>query len=204
MPSPSISKTSIANLALQMLGRGKEIANISTDKSEAAAAVRRAYDLTLDLTLEEFEWPFARTRATLGLVANDPTDEWQYSYRWPADCVAPLRIPSGRRRDTEDTFIRYEISSDTQGLLIYSDEANADLVYIKRVTTTSFFPPSFVKAFALRLAMETAAQIHQGKRALRNRLKAEYDEVILKARAVVGNQERRDKEPDADWIRDRT
>lgn len=203
MPSPTISKTSLANLALQALGRGKEISNLTTDKSEEAGAVRRVYDHALDLVLREWDWPFARRTATLALVEENPNDRWAYSYRVPSDCIYARKIWSQLRRDNEYTKIKFEISGDASGWLLFTDEAEAILVYTSRVTTTSHFPNEFVEAFSLRLAYQAAPRIMRGKRTLRRQLMAEYQAAIGKARAVSGNEESIDQEPEASWISDR-
>ena len=89
------SKTEIGNLALSHIGIGKEVANIETEQSAEASALRRVYDTALRKTLRDFNWPFARVIADLGLIEEDPTDEWDFSYRVPSDCVSFRRIPSG-------------------------------------------------------------------------------------------------------------
>ena len=88
------STTEIANLALGHLGIGKDIANLDTESSQEAKAMRRYYDICRRTVLQEFTWPFATKFVTLGLVEEDPTDaeEWAFSYRYPADCLFLRRL----------------------------------------------------------------------------------------------------------------
>ena len=55
------SKTVICNLSLSHLGISKEISNIDTERSAAAEACRRWFNLARDETFRDFNWPFATT-----------------------------------------------------------------------------------------------------------------------------------------------
>src|SRR5688572_11149621 len=109
------SETEIANLALSHLGVGKEIANLETERSQEAVACRRFYDTARDATLRDFSWPFATKIAVLGLIEADPNDEWDYSYRYPSDCLQLRRILSGVRNDTRDSRVPFKLAHDDSG-----------------------------------------------------------------------------------------
>lgn len=198
------SKTEIANLALSHLGTGNEINNLETEKSTEANVIRRFYDTALENTERDFPWSFLTAFADLALVEENPTDEWGYSYRYPSDCVRVRRILSGKRNDGRPDRVPYKIGRDAQGLLIYTDMANAKMEYSKRETDPARFPADFTMAFSLRIASYSAPRIcsedpfKMGQRALQLYL-AEID--MAKASSV--NEQQDEEAPDAESIRAR-
>lgn len=198
------SSTEIANIALSDLGSGKEIAVLETEKSTEASVMRRFYDLALDTTLRDFPWSFANQYATLALVEEDPNDEWNYSYRYPTDCLKLKKILSGTRNESPKDRVPYEISRDTQGLLILTDMADAQIKYTKRVTDPSRFPADFTLAFAHRLAAYAAPRIcgedpfKMGDKAIRL-----YMFEIATAKASSLNEQQDEVNPDAESIQAR-
>lgn len=156
------SKTDIANLTLAHCGVGKQIANLDTENSAEARAIRPFYEMARDAVLRDFEWPFATKFADLGLVETDPTDEWGYSYRYPSDCLKIRRILSGSRNDTLDTRASYKISSDDTGSLILTDVVDAQVEYTVRTTAVERYSPDFILALSYRLAVYAAAKLTAG------------------------------------------
>lgn len=146
-----MTKTEICNVSISHLGVSKDIASIDED-SGAARALKRYYDLALRDTLRRYPWPFAVKFYTLGLISEDPTEEWEYSYRYPSDCLKILRILSGDRNDDLESKVVYKMVSDTEGQLIYTDEENAEIEYISIVDDTQNWPEDFIMAFTRRLA----------------------------------------------------
>ena len=198
------SKTQIANLALSHLGVAKVIGNLDTESSSEASVCRTFYEITRDVVLRDFEWPFATTTLTLGLVEEDPTDEWEYSYRYPSDCLKFRKILSGTRNETNDTRESYRIASDSAGQLIYTDKAEAQGEYTKKITDVSLFPPDFTMALSLRLAYYIAPRVTQGdpfklqEKAINN-----YFIEVSRSSATSINEEQNDRMPDSEFIRAR-
>src|SRR4051812_32897245 len=95
----------ICNMALGHLAVGKAIGAL-TEASQEARACLRFYEQARDEVLRDFPWPFATTVEALALVAVQPTTEWGYSYRYPLNCLALRRIPSGVRNDTRGTTVK--------------------------------------------------------------------------------------------------
>jgi hypothetical protein len=198
------SDTQIANIALSDLGTGKQIANLETEKSTEANVMRQFYDLALDTTERDFPWPFTTKFATLDLVEEDPTSEWKYAYRYPSDCLKLRRILSGVRNDNRQTRVPYKIGHDNQGQLIYTDKADAEIEYTRRVTEASRFPADFTLAFGHRLAAYAAPRIcgedpfKMGPRAMQL-----YLFEIATAKASSQNEQQDEEEPEAGSIRAR-
>lgn len=145
------SKTEICNLSLAHIGHGETIANIDTEKSAAAYACKQFYEITRQLTLRGYPWPFARTQAALGLVEEDPTTEWAYSYQYPSDCILASRILPGLRTETQGDEVAFLINYTSSGKLIYTDASEAILEYTKNVEDENLFSSDFVMAMSFLL-----------------------------------------------------
>ena len=198
------TKTEIANLALSHLGIGKEIANIETENSQEANAMRRFYTIATEATLRDFHWPFANKEISLNLVETNPTSEWTYSYRYPTDCIKLKRIWSGLRNDNRQSRIPFKLMRDAAGRLIYSDQLNACMEYTYNETDASRFTPDFVQALSFRLAGYTAPRLTSGDPfKLRESIYKLYILEITRAQATASNEEQDEEPPLAEWTRAR-
>lgn len=198
------SDVSICNTALIRIGVSQQIADLA-EPSTAAILCLTLYATTRDEVLRAAHWGFARKVATLGLVAEDPTDEWGYAYRYPADAIEIRKIASGIQRvDPRDERVAYELASDDSGLLLYTDRAEAVAVYTARITTAEWFPPDFASALAWRLAIDLAAPLG-GALGIQWRDKAAlyYRAAVDAAQAASMNEESPDDAPAAESIRAR-
>lgn len=199
------SKVEICNLALSHLAIGKEIANFETEKSEEASSCRRFYDIALKATLRDFPWSFTTKIAPLALIEESPNDEWAYSYRYPSDCLNIRRILSGERNDTRQSRVPYKIAQDTSGLVIYTDQEDAEIEYTIMANNPLFYPPDFVIAFSFYLAFLIAPRItggdqfKLGERALRL-----YFAELRRALSRNVNEQQADEDPDSEFIRIRS
>lgn len=199
------SDTEIANLALGHLGVGKEIANLTTESSAEATACRRYFEQARRQTLRDFPWPFASKIAALSLIEEDPNDEWDYSYRYPSDCLRILKILSDVRTDTPDSRIPYKESFDSTGKLIFTDRETPDIEYTADVTNVAVYPDDFVMAMSLRLAAYIAPSISGGDPfGMRKGALELYVYELSRAQANIQNEQQPDPEPDSIFIRTRT
>lgn len=199
------SKTEICNMALSHLGIGKEVSDIETESSEEAHACNRMYDVALETTLRDFNWPFANRVETLALVEEDPNSEWSYSYRYPVGCVKIKKILSGIRNDTRQSRVPYEFANDDSGQLIYTDQEDAEIKFTYLVDSPEFYPADFVMALSFRIAFLVAPRIaggdpfKTGDRAL-----ALYRETIRVAQASAMEEEQSEEDVDSEFIRERS
>lgn len=200
------SETEIANMAIGHLGISKEIGNLNTEKSAEAQACRRFYPTVRDFVLRDFAWPFAtRSVVSLGLV-TDMTGidgaEFDYSYRYPADCIMFRKILSGIRTDAPETRVPYRILSDAVGGLIYTDQQNALAEYTAQITDPQRFPPDFTFAASLLLAYASAPRLTFGDPfKLGERAATSYDRFISAAWANSANEEQPDRQREAEFVR---
>ncbi|XGC82041.1 hypothetical protein ACES2L_06030 [Bdellovibrio bacteriovorus] len=156
------SITEICNLALSHLGVGTPISNIQTEKTEEAQACGLNYEFALGFMLRTYHWPFFSKTINLALVEEDPTIEWGYSYRVPNDCARLVRLISGQTFDTPETRIKYVISHDDSGLLIYTNQPNAQAEYVINDPDPRFFPFDFTLALSYKLATLIAPRVTGG------------------------------------------
>lgn len=200
----AISETEICNLALSHLGVGQDIANLDTEKSEAAVSCKKFYDLARDEVLRDYRWPFTTKFASLALVATDPTEEWGYSYRYPSDCLLIRRIMSGSRNDSRQSLVSFKIGTDDSGLLIYTDLLNASIEYTAKANTPRDYPADFTLALSYKLAWYIAPRLTKADPfGLRKTIAESYAMTLSKAARNSFNEEQPDEELESEFIRGR-
>lgn len=197
------SKVEICNLALSHLGVSKEISSL-TEKSQEAQACSRFYDTCLSATLRDFAWHFATRYADLALVEEDPTSEWKYSYRYPTDCVKVRKIVSGIRNETEATRLPFMEAQDDSGLLIFTDQQDAQIEYTVLAEDPVRYPPDFTLALSFRLAYYIAPRVTAGDQfRLGDRAMSAYRLEIANAKLASSSESQVDIEPDSYFVRAR-
>ena len=201
MPSSQID---IVNVALSHLSISKTVAILQTEKTEEAITARLFYDLAREATLRDFPWPFSSRILALALVEESPNDEWNYSYRYPSDCLEVRRILSGMRNDTRQSRVPYRILSDEQGTLVYTDTENAEIEYTINAVSPQFYPPDFVMAFSLYMAHLMAPRLTGGDPyKLGQRALGLYDLEINRAVKNAFNEQQIEEPPESEFIRSR-
>ena len=197
------SKTQIANVALIHIGITKGISNVDTENSNEARTIKVLFDDLRDEVLREFNWPFARKYAALGLVAgtsDDPANgDWTYSYRFPSDCLAARRIVTSIGR-TDPNPRPFAIGSDDQGQLIFTDEEDATLEYTWAVDDPARFDPLFRSALAWKVASGIAPALSRVKDILTTCQKM-YMLEISKAQAAALNEAQVDPDTASEFER---
>lgn len=187
----------ICNVALGRLGNSRVIASL-TEKSKEAAVCNLFYEDCRDAVLADFPWRFATKRVALADLDIEQPD-WQYSYRYPTDCMRIVAIvsPDGERFVTPEQRIPYEVGSDENGTgrLILTDLQKAWLRYVSKVTDPNMFDAEFRDALAWRLAAEINMQI-TGDANLGNRAEQKYQLTISSASTLSMNET---QEPPAPW-----
>jgi len=164
------SAIDICNLALSHLGEIPNVSSIDPPEGSAhAEKCERFYPIARDAALEMRNWSFAMHRAVLAQLPNDRAD-WAFRYALPADCIRPVGVsavgmsrslvPSaiyndqpvwGGKPSTQDFIV--------EGDVIFTSVPDAELLYLRRTTDTTKFPPLFVNAVAWLLASYLAGAI---------------------------------------------
>lgn len=156
------SEVDICNLALARLGDEANVSSIDPPEGSAQAEhCARFYSIARDTLLESHAWRFSTRRDVLAaLVAN--TSGWRFAYAMPADYLRALAVlPSDAKgHESTEPFI-VEMGEDGAGVIL-TDQPDATLRYVARVTDTTRFPPLFVDALAWLLASHLAGPVLKG------------------------------------------
>lgn len=172
--------TAVANIALGHLGDTEEIANIVTERSAKANAIRKFYTIAMEETLRDGKWTFARKFEALNLVSQNPQAGWLYAYRYPVDCLDIRGVHPGQAPESPNLFlgpgqtiyrndhlyetnnVPYILTSDDAGLLIYCNERFVVLSFTSRSVSEQVMPADFVMAFSFKLAAYVAPSVTGG------------------------------------------
>lgn len=189
----------ICNMALAEIAAGPIMA--VTDNSIEAREVSRFAAPLLAEVATWSDWSFAIARAVLIATANDRPAEWMQAYFTPANCVRPLAI-----RAQQDDAMRLPTGGPFpfpmqeaaplafmhEGGLVYTNVANASLVFAAAVTDPGALPPLLQRAFALELAARVAIPIRKDTALARGLAQAAE---IARARAIADDYNQRVRRP---------
>jgi len=182
------TKVIICNMAIHLLG-AKRISAL-TDGTEEAQILTDVYDYILDEVLAAHPWNFAIKRDTLAELATEPEYEFENMFQLPNDCLRVIRM--------EDDDAVFSIESDA----LLTDEGEAKIKYIARITDTSKYSPHFVTTLAARLASEIAFPLTNST-SLAEAMFKMYQEKVKTASSCDGQEGTADKVDETSWIDDR-
>lgn len=131
-----MSEVSIVNRALALLGDNK-ITNMS-DETLAAKSARNMYNDSLKSILAECPWSFAIKRARLNRITTEPVWGGGNYFQKPDNCI--------RIFDSNVDDLKIE------GQYIKSNSSDVCVLYTYLCKNTDVYSPSFIDAFAYRLA----------------------------------------------------
>jgi hypothetical protein len=218
----ALSVAQICNIALSRIGITLIISDIDEGSAEATAC-KTLFDPLRDALLAAFPWPFANRRFTLNLIEEEPTDEWAYSYRLPADFLSIRRIENSYQiqgstevvawTSDSDNFIKrnadrvsgsvpFKIAGDATGQILYCDINPATIEYTTRVTDNGLLPTDFGMLMAWNLAAELAPALARNDGSA-DRARAGYEREFLRLKAHYINQASLDAPMDAEAIQER-
>jgi hypothetical protein len=182
------SAVDIANLALSRIGDNATVSSIDPPEgSPQAAHCALFYPMARDTLLAwpKANWSFASRRKELARVTM-PWSTWQYAYAVPNSMLSAIAVLSPDAPDDYTTSFPipyspqeypggargislgyqpqpFVIESDDNGQqVIYTNQENATLRFIARVTDTTKYPPMFVDALVWLLASHIAGPIIKG------------------------------------------
>lgn len=189
------SEIEVCNLALARIGVSAFIETLQ-DPSAEAAVCRLLYPISRDAVLESYPWAFARKVAPLALLSGVERAPWLHAYALPADCLAPREIWSGARVQRADDRIPFELQAlpGLNGVALFTDREEAELIYTARVTQPGLFTTLFSSALAWRLASDLAAAL-PNKRDLRADAFNVYVAELATAQALDASSEQGDQHP---------
>lgn len=193
---------SIYNLALSFCGNSEEVQSADEDSANANAC-RRFYETDLQDLLEDFPWPFLKVTVALGVVEENPTDEWAFAYAYPSDCLSMGRIQGTERNETRQSRVPYLIGQHSTGVtVIYTDWDDAIAEYTINGTDPTKFTAGFTRALALKLACDIAPRVTGGDPSnLMAKLEIRASKAIEAAKCSALNEQQVEEEPPSEFQR---
>lgn len=159
------SETDIANLALGNIAHSVLVADYDTEKTKEARGCRLYYPLVRKATIADFDWSFARRAERLALLSGEESEQYQYVYSLPDDCLVVRRIEQymsmGGSMTHNDNLLKYEkgLSKDGKTKTLLTNTPEASIVYTADIKDTALMPPTLVDSLTWRLAARLATYL---------------------------------------------
>jgi hypothetical protein len=155
------SDTEVVNSALIKIG-AKTLTDLDTDSSREAVVARRSYPVQLDALLRRARWNFAKERVSLAPDGTAPTFGYENRFRLPADLISVIGLydPNEPLQNYTGTTAPWSI----EGRYLLTTDAEAKVMYIKRVTNMAEWDPLFGEALAWLLAKDLAFYLTTGSK----------------------------------------
>lgn len=196
------SRVDVYNMALGHCGNSSTIAS-DEERSPERVLCARFWDTALDslLAWRSADWRFAQTSVKLADIGTPPTN-WAYRYRYPNDCVRAMYIVvPGLRNPPNEVRPVFQVEDGDSARAILTDQAEAELRYIRRITAIERFPSPVIHALALWLAYFIAMPLTKDS-SLKRQLLEEANLACQEAMAYTLNEQQPDPEPDSAYIRE--
>lgn len=186
------SEVAIVNCALILLGA--EPINSLSDTSKSAKIANRTYDMLRQDVLLSHPWNFAVARKELAVTVDEPEYDYTYEFTLPSDVLRVLDtdLPQG-----EPWEIGINPSSGAKVLM--TNASAVKIKYIKDLTDTTLFTPTFEQAFSARMAAQWSYALVQSA-SLQQNMYSLYKDLLSSARSFDA-QESCDQELETnEWI----
>ena len=188
-----MTSVKICNLALKRLGQ-ENIGDLQASDPLSSLCNQFYEPIRQELEMS-FEWSFAISRAILAPVTGDTLNKYGYKYQLPVSpkCLKVLTLINVADETYEDLEVEWTI----EGLELFTDQTPAAIKFIKDVTQVVELPLLFIKAFALRLAMEMCIKLTQDQQ-LFQFIAQEFALVNENAKQQIGSSGKQTTPPN-DW-----
>lgn len=180
----------IYNLALSALMLGKEVTEISTDKTNEVRVFNIHWDTALDSALKDLDLDILSAPVKLELIAElSDNPHWRFVYKYPSNCGLLRRIISCVLVDTSRTLIPKRVGVYNNVKAIFTNEYDASAEIIPRNLSLAILNSNAAMAIAYKLAWLSAPLI-AGKGA--SRLKQEIFQMYLMFKAEAQEDDKRE------------
>lgn len=193
------TQESIYNLALSALLLGKEVTEVSTDKSNEVRVLNIHWNTALGSALKDLDLDILSSPVTLELIAELENGPWSFVYKYPTNCALLRRIQSPVLIDTSRTHIPKRVGVHENVKAIFTNEYNAIAEIVPRNVSLALLNENAAMAIAYKLAWLSAPLI-TGKGAAR--LRQELHQMYLIAKSEAQEDDKRENfNYDADEVR---
>jgi len=148
----------ICNIALGFLG-AERITSIENPESDNEMLCALYYPIARDAVLESADWTFATFREVDSTPLEDPP-AWGYTqaHAKPNEALRILQVRNNIFQNKSS-----QLKWNLEGSVINSDASTIFIKYIKRITDTKKYTPSFVQCLAARVAVDMCIQITENR-----------------------------------------
>lgn len=154
------------------------------DPTEAASLAASLYGPVRDAEIEAHAWNFAKSRIMLPADMEAPAFGWERQYTLPADCLRVLEAGPWPQAIMSGFIGRDTSAFALEGRKILTNHGPAlNLIYLRRVEDSGFYPAVFVEVLACKLAVEMAEGL-SGSNSKRQLALTEYDLAVRQARRL--------------------
>ena len=178
------TELSIYNEALLLNGQQELGTSGLTEASRERILCTTFYDSARIECLKLYDWDFARKNADLAVDETEDSNEWEYVYEKPTDCLKFITVEPVDSVTDESNRIEYE----PMGVFIYTNEGDDPWCkYTYDCDDPSLFDDLFASAVAHRLAAYISMPIHRDK-AFTNYLYGQYRAMLSLGTTVDANE----------------
>ncbi len=188
----TVSKTSLANRALSLVGRDPNLLDLDTDTTPVGRLIALQYDPVFLRCLRKSEWPFSIKRLALSPSSTAPANEFSKKFPVPTTMMRLLEVyPQG---------IKYRIEEGH----IACDE---DAITIRYVDSACLSDPSvcdaaFAEWFVYELALALSPSLTDST-TLQGNLNKLAEARYREAAALYSQEDGPDTIPESIWVTSR-
>ncbi len=194
------STIQIYNMALRHIGVSVAVASLS-ESSKERITMSSFFETDRRSVLRRYNWPFATSYPALGLVEENPNEDWAYSYRYPSAALKIRRVVTGLGR-VDPNPPPYRVGRDAVGKLIYTDQSDAVIECTADITDSEQLDSDFVEALSWKLALSAAPSLSRLPKAV-DLCRQMYEYTLAVATQSSANESQQNNPLDSEAVRAR-
>jgi len=197
------SKVEVYNITLFNIGHTKRVTS-PTENSIERTNCESCYEQKKQGLLSMANWGFAKSEVALSLTGFAPSG-WQYEYHYPANCLKAIEISRSNKAQDPIPFqrgLRIDEATQQETAVIWTNEANAKLFYIRNVQSVAVMTPKFIDALSHYMGIDLARVMAKQKQVVDD-MKSMFTYHMSEAIRMGEAEAEDEKALDAEWILDR-
>jgi len=196
-------KVEIYNQALFNIGHAKRVIS-PTENTTERLNCEAVYEPRKRALLAMAKWSFAKTEVALSLTGFTPTG-WEYEYFYPQGCLKALEIARASVQEKPipfQTALRYDDTTGQETRVVWTNEAEASLLFLRNVQSPTVFTPSFDTALASFMSVDLSRVMTKSSKTpseMFQLFQFHFQQAVLAGEAEAVEE----PQPDAEWISNR-
>lgn len=188
--------------ALFNIGHTRTV-NTLTEDSVERRNCEACFETKKQSLLSMSNWGFAKTEVDLSLTGYKPTG-WDYEYFYPAGCLRAIEIARVNKLAPKIPFqraVRYDEATGKESAVLWTNEQNASLVFIRDIQNAAVFTPLFFSTLCAYMGIDLARVMAKDKNVVAD-MKQTFSDYMREAIRMGEVEAVDEEEPDATWIRE--